>query len=264
VRVAASRHLDLILQLLQRELAQRHRATWLGGVWALLQPLGLLAVFTFVLTEIFRMRWPGAPGDAPVAYFAVMVLCGMVTYGIFSEALTRACTTVVANANLVKRVVFAVDVLPVVAVLAAVVNGLYGYLVLFAFSWATLGVPPVTALLLPAVLAPLFLWALGIGWFLAAFGVFVRDLPHALAVALQALYFLSPVLYTVEQVPVWAQGVIGLSPLAAVIGDVRDVLVGGSPPAWSRWFVTTATGGGTALAGWILFRRVKGAFADVL
>lgn len=261
----ARRYLELTVQLLERDLAQRHRGTLLGGIWALLNPLGMLAVFTFVLTQVFRIRWPDAPPDAPVTYCAIMVLCGMVTYGIFSEALTRACTGVVVSANLVKRVVFPIEVLPVVNVLAAVVNGLYGFVTLLGLSCLALGAPPpITSLLLPVVLIPLLLWTLGLGWLVAGLGVFARDLGHGLAIALQALYFLSPVLYTVEQVPAWARDVIGLNPLGAAIGDVRKVLIVGAPPSWSRWLLTAAAGLVVAGGGLAFFRRVKGAFADVL
>jgi lipopolysaccharide transport system permease protein len=252
------------MQLLARDLAQRHRGTLLGGLWLFVQPLGMLAIFTFVLTQVFHARWPGAPADAPVAFFAIMVFCGMVMFGIFSESLTRASSVVLANANLVKRVVFPLELLPVVNVLSALTSGAYGLVALLLVSCVALGRPPLTALLLPLPLLPLLLWTLGIGWFVAALGVFVRDLGHGLGIALQAFYFLTPVLFTAEQVPPWARPLMQANPLGLVIEEMRQVVILGVTPAWQPWLAVTLGGAVVAVAGLLFFRRSQGAFADVL
>ena len=258
------RRLDLISQLVARDLAQRHRGSLLGGLWSFVHPLAMLVIFTFVLTQVFHARWPDAPAAAPVPFFAVMVFCGIVVFTIFSESLTRSCTVIISNANLVKRVVFPLEVLPVVSVLGALVTGAYGLAALLAVSCAVGGPPPLTVLLLPLPLVPLVLWTLGLSWLVSALGVFVRDLSYGLGIGLQALYFLSPVLYTAEQVPVWAQPIVRMNPLSVTIEGARRVLVLGQLPGWRGLGLTTAAGAVVAAAGLAFFQRAKRGFADVL
>jgi lipopolysaccharide transport system permease protein len=257
-------HRDLAVQLAQREIASRYRATRLGLLWSVLTPLFMLGIYTFALAGVLGARWnsnkPGAYGE-----FALYLYCGLLVFYLFSEVLTKAPTMVVSNANYVKKVVFPLEVLVVSGLLAGLFNLLVGCGVWLAF-WCVmkLALPHVTALYLPLVIAPVCLATLGLSWIAAALGVFVRDVGHFIALAVQALFFCTPVFYRIEQVPQPYRTVLALNPLAQALEDARRVMVEGGSPDWFWWSVSLVGSALLAVAGYAFFMKSKRAFADVI
>ena len=160
----------------------------------------MLAVYTFVFSGVFKSRWGGATADSHVD-FAVVLFAGLLVHGLFAECVNRAPSLVVGQPSLVKKVVFPLEILPWVTVMSALFHTFAGFLVLIGVSaLGSLRLSP-TVLLFPLVLAPLVICTLGFVWFLAATGVYLRDLSQGIGVVTTAMLFLSPVFYASAALP---------------------------------------------------------------
>jgi lipopolysaccharide transport system permease protein len=265
VRLAQNlfRHRSLIGQFVQREVGARYRGSWLGLLWSFLHPVLLLAMFTFVFGVVFRARWPhGTTGR--LSEFAVVLFCGMVVLALFGECLVRAPALMVNAANYVKRVVFPLEILPVVSLGSALFHGLVSLGVLLAAHLAVSRSLHWTVLLVPLVVAPLVFLILGLSWMLTSLGVFFRDLHHVVGLLVQGLTFLTPVFYPVEALPEGLRPWMRLNPLTHVVENMRRVVLWGLPPDWGTLAAWTAVNAVLMMAGYAWFMKTKRAFADVL
>lgn len=252
----------LIGQLTRREVAGRYRGSHIGMLWSVLNPLLLLGVYTFVFSTVFRMKWGPHPDDT--AAFATMVFAGLIVHGFFADCANRAPGLVVAHANYVKKVVFPLEVLPWVSVLAALFHTLINLGVLAAFVGLTGRSIPPTAMLVPLVLLPLLLFTVGATWFLAAIGVYLRDIGQTIGLVTTLLLFMSPVFYPVDAVPARFKPLIEWNFLTPVIEDLRAVAIVGASPDWPRWGLLMLASAAVAAAGLYWFQRSRRGFADVL
>lgn len=254
-------HLFLFRQLLDRELAARYRATTLGALWLLLQPLLMLSVYTLVFSGIFKARWPGAEttGD-----FALMLFAGLVPFSMLSEVLITAPSIVVGQPNYVKKIVFPLPVLAMVKVGAAVVTSFIGLgILLCAQGWFS-GSPSIWALLSPLVLLEMIPMLLAIAWSLSALGVYLRDIAQFVGILSSILLFLSPIFFPAKAMPEVVSGFIHLNPLVTPIEQLRRVTLENSAPDWlalGSHFALSVVAAALAL---LLFRRLSRGFADVL
>ena len=173
------RNRGLILQLIQRDVVGRYNGSIFGLAWSFFNPLLLLTVYALVFTVAFKAQWPGGGEVQGKGYFAIMLFTGMVVHGFFAECLTRSPGVIVGNTSYVKKVVFPIEVLPVVAVGSALFHSLISLSVLLVGVLALRQSLPATALLVPLVLLPLVLLAQGVTWLLAALGVYLRDIAHS-------------------------------------------------------------------------------------
>lgn len=254
--------LETFWQFLQHEIGSRYRGSMLGVAWSFVIPLAMLGVFTFAFGVVMKTRWPGY-GDNTTD-FALIVFAGLTTFNIFAEVLSRAPTLITAQPNLVKKVVFPLEVLPPVLVGSALFHAAIAFVVFFLMQFLVVGLPPLTAVLLPAVLVPLVLFSVGVAWLLASLGVFVRDIPQITGPLVTALLFLSPVFFPLSSLPEWLQGPAALSPIAQAVEQVRDVLVYGRLPDLLHWGLSLIGGAALAAAGYWWFIKTRKGFADVL
>ncbi|MBM3599505.1 MAG: ABC transporter permease [Alphaproteobacteria bacterium] len=253
----------LIRQLAVREVVSRYRGSWLGLVWSLVNPLLMLAVYTFVFGIVFRVRWGQRGDDGPIG-FALVLFAGLIVHGFFAECVTRAPGLVVGNANYVKRVVFPLEILPYVALAAALFHAAVSLVVLLAFFVATAGMPPLTIALLPIVWAPFALLILGLCWFLASLGVYLRDIGQVTQPVVTVLLFLSPVFFPLEALPPALRPWLQLNPLTFIIDQTRAVLLWGQMPDWTGLAAYALVGLLVAWLGFYWFERTRRGFADVL
>jgi len=260
---APLRYRALLWQFSRREVLGRYRGSLLGLGWAFLLPLVMLSAYTFVFSGVFRLRWPGTDETDAMA-FALRLFSGLIVFQLVADVLSRAPSLVTAQPNLVKKVVFPLELLSFVSVGAAVFH--------FSASIAMLLVAvllieqhlPVTALLAPLAILPLLPLLLGLSLLLAALGVFVRDIATIVGAGVSVLLFLSPVFYSLESLaPRW-QFWMRLNPLTPAIEDLRRTLFSGLPPLWSDWWLALALGLIVAAGGAWAFARMRGGFADVL
>lgn len=260
---------ELIWQLARRDIEGRYRAAKLGLLWAILTPLCLLGIYTFVFAVVFKFRWTDNPNETR-GEFALTMFCGMLLYGLFSEVVNRAPHMIVSNPNYVKKVVFPLEVFIISGLVSALINMLIGYGVWLG-GWLMLErcLPPWTIVWMPVLLLPVCLVTAGISWVLASIGVFLRDIGHAVGLATQVLFFATPIFYSLDRVPKKWQGVLAINPLTHSIEDLRAVMMwsgtGPAPqPAWGWWIAMTAVSAIVALLGYAFFMKSKRAFADVI
>ena len=248
--------------LTQREVLGRYRGSVMGVMWSFFNPILMLAVYTFVFSVVFKARWSIASESK--TEFALVLFAGLIVYGVFSECLNRAPTLIVSNPNYVKKVVFPLEVLPVVSMGAALFHGLVSMVVWFIFYLIFFGVPPVTALLFPMVFLPLILLTLGLSWLLASLGVYLRDVSQVVTVLTGVLMFMSPVFYPISALPPEFQGVLLMNPLTASIEMLRGVVYWGRVPGIEIYFGNLALGIISAWIGFFWFQKTRKGFADVL
>jgi lipopolysaccharide transport system permease protein len=245
-----------------RELTQKFQGSMLGILWAVLTPLLTAAVFTIVFTGIFPSRWPGRSGGA--ADFALVLLVGLAVHSLLAEAVNRAPMLVVGNASYVTKVVFPLEILPVVATLSAMFNLVVTFGLVLAGQVLLHGTLHWTTIFLPLVLLPFLILIVAAVSMLAACGVFIRDIAQLVGPAVMLMMFLAPVFYPLEAVPERIRFLVQLNPLTMIIEQSRAVLLYGQVPDILGLLAYGAVAlGFLAVAHWT-FQRLRPGFADVL
>lgn len=260
---SAWRNRDLIVQLSRREVMGRYRGSVMGLAWSFLHPLLMLLVYTFVFSVVFKAKW-GLGGDESRASFAIVLFVGMIVHGLFAEVANRAPGLILANVNYVKRVVFPLEVLPLVAMASALFHAAVSLGVLLLAQLVLLQGLQWTAVLISIVLAPLVIGTLGFAWFLAALGVYIRDIGQTIGIVTTVMLFLSPVFYPVSALPEPLRIWLRLNPLTFPIEEVRKVLLYGQMPDWGGFGIYLAASLAVAWGGFWWFQRSRKGFADVV
>lgn len=258
------RNRQLIVQMTKREVVGRYKGSAMGMAWSFFNPVFMLTVYTFVFSEIFKSRWGGIGADDSKTQFAVVLFVGMIVLNLFSEVLNRAHGLILSNVNYVKKVVFPIEILPVIAMGAALFHSLISLGVLLAAFALFNGYLHWTAVFTPLVLLPLVILTTGLAWMLASLGVFLRDVGQTIVIITTASMFLSPVFYPVTAVPERFRPFIMANPLTFIIEQAREVLVWGHLPNWVGLGGYTLAATAIAWAGYAWFQKTRKGFADVL
>ncbi len=256
------RNRELLQLMIRREVLGRYRGTYFGVLWSFIHPLLMLLVYTFVFSTVFKSRWPG--GQESTGAFALILFAGLLAFNLFSECIGSAPTLVVQHANYVKKVVFPLEILPVVRAGAALVHAGIALLVWLLVYMLFLGWPHATVFLVPLVFLPLIGVVLGLSWFLSALGVYVRDLGQFVGLLVTALMFLSPVFYPVSALPERFHFWMYLNPLTIVIEMLRATLYWGDVSHVSVWLGMSFFSLLVAWLGFAWFQKTRQGFADVL
>lgn len=254
-------HRTLVIDLAKRDIFGRYRGASLGVAWSVLNPFLMLAVYTLAFGEILRSRWPGVESTLE---FSIILFAGLIIHGFFAECLTRAPSLVVGNANYVKRIVFPLEVLPWPMVLSALFHLGMNFLVFVIGSLLIRSSVPWTIVLLPVVLVPLVLIALGTAWFVSALGVFFRDIGQIVTPLATAMLFLSSAIVPVEALSEKYQSVFRLNPLTPIINEVRAVALDGELPDVGGLFVYSILALLWCRVAYGYFQKTRRGFADVL
>ena len=255
---------QLIVQMTKREVVGRYKGSAMGLAWSFFNPVFMLIVYTFVFSEIFKSRWGGAGGDDSKTQFAVVLFVGMIVLSLFSEVLNRAPSLIISNVNYVKKVVFPIEILPVISMGAALFHSVISLVVLIAAFVLFNGYLHWTVIFTPLVLLPLVIVALGISWMLASLGVYLRDVGQTVSILTTVLTFLSPVFYPVSAVPERFRPFIMANPLTFIIEQAREVVIWGHLPNWFGLGIYNIVAVGIAWAGYVWFQKTRKGFADVL
>lgn len=252
-------HRYLLSQFIKRDVLLRYRGAYFGLLWIFLNPLIMLGIFNFVFSQIFHARWATPSNDIP---YALHLYCGLIAFNIFAETVSRAPTAVRSYPSYVKKVIFPVEILPIVPLGAALIHAAFNTMILIAaLAWT--GHLHSTAILLPFLLLPLLLASLGLAWFLAAWGVFIKDMSQIVPVFVQMFMFLSPVFYPAQAVPESLRSLYILNPIGSVIEALRAALAGLSIN-WSFWNLALVLSLAAFFLGYIFFRLSRDEFADAL
>jgi len=249
----------LLGELIKRDVLLRYRGAYFGLLWIFLNPLIMLAIFSFVFGHVFQSRWPVQAGSIP---FVLNLYCGLIAFNIFAETIGRAPGAVRGYPNYVKKIIFPVEILPLVPMGAALIHGLFNMIILVA-AMAWIGHLNFSLLLFPVLLLPLVMFGMGLAWFLAAWGVFLKDMSQIVPILVQMLMFLSPVFYPSRAVPDIVKPVYAVNPLSPVIESLRATLAE-SAIDWRPWFIALVLGSFIFILGRVFFNRNRDEFADAL
>ncbi len=255
---------QLIAQMTKREVVGRYKGSVMGLAWSFLNPVFMLAVYTFVFSVVLKSRWTGEGGDESTTGFAVVLFVGLIVHGLFAEVLNRAPTLILSNVNYVKKVVFPLEILPVIALGVAIFHGLVSIAVLLAAFFLFNGYLQWSVLLLPFVLLPLIVVTLGLAWFLASLGVFLRDVGQTIGIVTSVMMFMSPVFFPVSALPEQYRPLLMANPLTFIIEQSREVLIWGRLPDWAGLGAYLLAATAAAWAGYAWFQKTRKGFADVL
>ena len=255
------RRLDLILSLTKRELAARYKGSALGIAWVILTPIVMIAIFTLIFAGIFKAKF--SVTDSHWDY-ALYLFCGLLPWNAFQEALNLSANAIVTQANLVKRVVFPLETLPVSQTLAALVNQLFGTVALLLGILLVRHQLHPTVLYLPLLLIPQFIATLGGAWLLASLGVFIRDIVQGITLFLMAWMFLTPIIYPETIVPEAYRPFVNLNPFTPLVRSYRRIMLDGNMPDWQGLAYFTAFALVTFVLGYWWFARTRKNFADVV
>lgn len=225
----------------------------------------MLAIYTLVFSTVFKVRIePGNSFNDDRFAFAMTLFAGLIFYNFFSECLARAPGLIVANTNYVKKVIFPLEILPWATAISALFHASTSFIILMLFLLVT-GYPlHWTLIYLPIVALPFIMLTLGLSWFLASVGVFVRDIGQFIGLVLTALLFMSPIFYPVSALPETLRDYLLLNPLTFIIEQARAVLLYGQAPDWPGLLIYYAIALLTAYGGFLWFEKTRKGFADVL
>jgi len=256
------RNRSLIATLTRREVVGRYRGSILGIFWSFFNPVFMLAVYTFVFSVVFKARWN--VGSDSKTEFALVLFAGLIVFNLFAECINRAPGLILSNVNYVKKVVFPLEILPWVAMGSALFHTLVSLVVWILAYLILFGVPHASVLLLPLVLLPLIFFIMGLSWFLASLGVYLRDISQFIGIVTTVLMFLSPIFYPVSALPEKYRDFLLLNPLSPAIEQVRNVLYWGRGLDMTLLPIYYVVTGLISWLGFAWFQKTRKGFADVL
>jgi lipopolysaccharide transport system permease protein len=240
-----------------RTLRARYQQSALGWAWAVVQPVATVAIFTLVFTQFVRIDTAGVP-------YILFAYTALAPWALLANALTDMSMALVSNLNLVTKIYFPREALPLAALAARVVDFLISAALLVGLVLA-FGIPVSATwfVFLPVIFVVQVAFILGLGLGCAALNVFYRDVDPVLKLGIQIWFYASPVIYPVSMVPAQWRWLYFANPMAGVIEGYREVLLEGRAPGpylWMAALVATAT----LALGYGFFKRVEGRFADII
>jgi lipopolysaccharide transport system permease protein len=252
---------ELILSLAKRDLLTRYKGSVLGIVWAVVTPIVMIAIFTFIFAGIFGARFGSSNSHWD---YALYLFCGLIPWTMFQETLQQSATTIVNHANLVKRVIFPLETLPVAQAFSALGNQLFASIALLLAVVLIQHQLPITFVWFPVILIPQLLIAIGAGWLLASLGVFLRDIVQGVSLVLMAWMYLTPIIYPESIVPERFKRLINLNPFTPLVRNYRRIFLENQHPDWAGLGYFTLIALLVFLFGYWWFARTRKNFADVI
>jgi lipopolysaccharide transport system permease protein len=259
---AVLKYRELTFELAKRDVLGRYRGASFGLLWSLISPFLLLCVYTFAFGTVMKNKWPQAQGGQ--THFSIILFAGMIVHGFFAECLNKSPVLISGNPNFVKRVIFPLDILPWPMVLSALFHTLMNAVVFIVLRFFMDGAFTWQIILLPIVFLPLFILTLGVSWFLASMGVYLRDIGQVTGVLSMALLFLSSAMMPIASVPPAYHLIFTLNPLSFIIDQARNVMLWGIYPDWIGLALYALGSTIFAYAGYAWFMATRKGFADVL
>lgn len=250
-----------ILGSVRREFQAKYSNSLLGAAWTVINPLAMIVVYTVVFSQIMRAKLPGV--DSQFAY-SIYLCAGVLTWTFFSETVSRAQNVFLENANLLKKISFPRLCLPVIVVANASLNfaiifGLFTVFLIFSGSF-----PGIVYLALFPVLLIQVLFSVGLGISLGVLNVFFRDIGQLFGVVLQFWFWLTPVVYPIDILPVVVRDALRFNPMTNIITSYQNILVNGKWPDWSSLWPVTLIAVLLCFMGMHLFRKHAGEMVDEL
>lgn len=258
------RHRLVFRQFLARSISSRYRLSVFGLLWTVMVPLFTLLIYTLVFGVILQSRWSGADGGGDTTSFGLYLFVGLLVFWLMADVVGGTPNAIIDYTNLVKRAVFPLEVLPPVVVGSAVFHALISSGVLLIALVVIKEEIPMTALLMPLVLAPFILLLTGFSWLLSAIGVYFRDIQHIVGLLMTGVLFLSPIFYSIDRLGPTIRSLIMLNPVTFIVMQMRRILLDGQQPDWLGLGIYFVVAWLVASVGLAFFRYARKGFADVL
>ena len=254
-------HRLLIRSMVRRDIAGRYRGSYGGLFWTVIHPLLMMVTYYFVFGIVLRARFGNDPRPSS---FLLYFLAGMLPWLAFSEAVGRSASVILEHATFVKKLVFPVEILPVNLAIAGLVSEAFGAVIFAAGLWYFGRPLSLTMLYLPLLLVPQLLLTLGLCWFLAALGVFFRDVGQVIGFLLTLWFFITPICYPVASLPAQSLRLFAQNPLYILVGNYRLIFLEGASPDWRSLVKLGVLSAMVFIAGHAWFYKLRRSFADLL
>lgn len=257
---------DLLRTLVRRDLEARYKGSVLGNLWPLLNQLSQLLIYTYVFSTVLKVKLTTLK-DLPANdfTFGLWLFAGLLPWLAFTGGLMQSASSVLGQPNLVKKVVFPLALLPLVPVLSTFIESSFGLMALIFFVAVNTHTLHSTLALLPLVWLTQLLLTAGLGYLAAGLTVFLRDIPQTLGVILNIWFYLTPLVYPASAIPEqWRSLVFWLNPMAAIAEVYRDIVLIGEVKHWGEWGVACVVATIIFCCGFLVYKRLRPAFADVL
>lgn len=249
------RYREMFFGLVGREVRARYKGSALGFLWSLLNPLMMMGVYSLIFAVYMRINIP---------HYAVFLFCGLLPWTWFATTVHNATAAIVANSNLIKKVYFPLEILPLVNVTTNLVNFVFSLPVLFLFVVVSHVPLTLNILLLPVLMVLQFLLSLGVALILCTLNAFFRDVEQLLGPVMLAWFYLTPVVYDANAIPEKFKFLFYVNPMAPLIESYQAVLYHGRPPEPLHLAFSAGTGLLLFLVGYVVFYRHKFTFAEVV
>ncbi|MDD6481308.1 MAG: ABC transporter permease [Lachnospiraceae bacterium] len=247
---------QMIFSLVKRDLKGRYKGSVLGFLWTFLNPLLQLAVYTMVFSVIMR---------AGIKDYYLFLFVALIPWIFFSSSLTGGASCIMAQQDMVKKIYFPREVLPIAHVTSQFINMLLSFIVVFAvLIFARYTMNPLALLCLPIIMLVEYILALGLTMIMSAVTVYLRDMEYILGIITMAWQFLTPVMYSIEQAPEEVQMIFKINPMTSVIVAYRDILYYGRVPELGTLLSAVVVGLVMLLVGWIVFDHLQKRFVEEL
>lgn len=255
---------NLILQMTKRDVIGRYKGSVIGLAWSFFNPLIMLVVYTFMFSYVFKARWGNDIHSGSHVEFAVVLFAGLIVHSMFAEALAASTRLLTGNASYVKKVIFPLEILPVVTIFSALFHFCISLVALLLVQVVVYHTINVTVLFFPVVIFPYLFMMLGVVWFISAVSVYIKDIAQVVGVVTSILLFVSPIFYPVSMLPVKVRFLIELNPLTVIIEEMRQIIVYGQLPNMQQWLIYLLVSLCVASFGLWFFQKIRIGFADVL
>jgi len=256
-----ARNRSLIRTMVRRDILGRYRGSFGGVFWTILNPLLLMLTYFFVFGVVLRTRIGPDPSRTS---FALYFLAGMLPWLAFSEAAGRAPTVMLEHRNFIKKLVFAVETLPINLVVSGLVTETFALLLFTIGVFLAHGKVPASGVWLPALIVPQVLFTAGVCWFLGALGVFVRDLGQVIGFLLTLWFFLTPICYPEASLPAAALPLLAKNPMFVLVRGYRAIFLEGQAPVWASLWKLWIAAAAVFILGHAWFYKLRRSFADII
>lgn len=246
---------ELLKNNVKKEIRGKYKNSALGVIWTFLNPLLQLLVYALIFPLILRSTQP---------FYVVFVCVGLVPWTFFTTAVSQSAWTIISNGNIVKKVYFPREILPISIVTSGMINFLISTLIIVAFCFIYgLGLTKYI-IFFPLVLVIQYILQLAISFILSAFTVYFRDLEHFIQIILQVMFYATPIVYAAQDIPAAFQIVMKLNPMAHIINGYRSIFYYQTMPDLKALFILLAISVIACIGGYFIFRKLQKGFAEEL
>lgn len=246
---------ELIKTSIKKEIGGKYKHSFLGVLWSFINPLLQIAVYAIIFPLIIKNDIPN---------YTVFMVCGLIPWNFFSSVINRASFCIVENGNIVKKVYFPREILPLSLVTSETINFIISTLIIIAFTLAYgMGLTPYI-LLYPLVLLVQYVLLLGISLIVSSVTVYFRDLQHFIGVLLQLFFYATPIVYSLETIPENFRWILKLNPMTYVIEGYRAIFYNQQMPNMKMLGVVFIIGIVLTVLGYLIFNKLQKKFAEEL